>query len=119
MTLAITGYLRGMLTIALAVGMLLSANSRSVTHDFTELAKIVAEHHAEIAEHGHAHEDIIDLMHAYHDHIHEIADHDHNIAFLPPRDPSGFIMPTSTSWMMAPSAMADRRDYGLERPPRV
>ena len=48
MTGHITGYLRGLLTIALAVGMLLSANSRSVTHDFTELAKIVAEHHAEI-----------------------------------------------------------------------
>ena len=46
MTRAIAGYLRGLLTIALVVGMLLSANSRSVTHDFTELAKIVAEHHA-------------------------------------------------------------------------
>jgi hypothetical protein len=119
MTGHITGYLRGLLTIALAVGMLLSANSRSVTHDFNELAKIVAEHHAEIEEHGHAHQDIVDLMHAYHGHSHEVADHDHNIAFLPPRDPSGPIMLTSTSWTMAPSAMAGRRDYGLERPPRV
>jgi len=119
MTGHITGYLRGLLTIALAVGMLLSANSRSVTHDFTELAKIVAEHHAEIKEHGHAHEDIVDLMHAYHGHSHEIADHDHNIAFLPPREPAGFVMPTSTSWMMAHSAMPDCRDYGLDRPPRV
>ena len=119
MARAITGYLRGLLTTALAVCMLLSANSRSVTHDFTELAKIVADHHAEIEEHGHAHEDIVDLMHAYHGHSHEVSDHDHNIAFLPPREPSGSIRPTSTSWTMAPSAMADRRDYGLERPPRV
>ncbi len=119
MTRAITGYLRGVLTIALVVGMILSANSRSVTHDFTELAKIVAEHEAEIEEHGHAHEDIIDLMHAYHGHSHEIADHDHNIAFLPPRECAGSIMPTSTSWAMANNLMSDRRDYGLDRPPRV
>lgn len=119
MTRAITVYLRGLLTIALAVAIPLSADSRSVTHDFNELAKIVAEHHAEIEVHGHAHEDIIDLMHAYHGHSHEIADHDHNIAFLPPREPAGSIMPTSTSWMMAHSEMRDRRDYGLDRPPRV
>jgi hypothetical protein len=119
MTRRITEYLRGLLTFALTVGMLLSANSRSVSHDFKELAKIVAEHHAEIQEHGHAHEDIVDVMHAYHGHSHEIADHDHNIAFLSPRDPSGSIMPTRKSWAMANSAMPDRRDFGLDRPPRV
>lgn len=51
--------------IALAVGLVLSANSRLVAHDFSELAKIVADHHDEISEHGHAHEDIVDVMHAY------------------------------------------------------
>lgn len=115
----ITGYLRGLLPIALAMGMVLSANSRSVTHDFTDLAKIVAEHHAEIEEHGHAHEDIVDLMHAYHGHSHEIADHDHNIAFLPPRDAMGIPLPTSTGWVMADHGLPDRRDYGLDRPPQV
>lgn len=119
MTRQITGCLKGLLTIALAVGMLFSANSRSVTHDFTELAKIVAEHHAEIEEHGHAHEDIVDLMHAYHGHSHEVADHDHNIAYLPPRDPSNSMMPTSKTWAMANSVMPDRRHFGLDRPPRV
>ena len=119
MTRRITGYLKGLLTIALAVGMVLSANSRSVTHDFTEFAKIVAEHCAEIEEHGHAHEDIVDLMHAYHGHSHEVADHDHNIAFLPPRDAVSTPMPTSTRWAMADHGLPDRRDYGLDRPPRV
>ena len=104
MTGWIMAYLRLMLTIGLAVGMLFSANSRSVIPDFTELAQIIAEHYAEIEEHGHRH---------------EITDHDHNIAFLPQPDPSGSIMLTSTSWVMANSAMADRRDYGLDRPPRV
>jgi len=116
---AITGYLKGLLTIVLAIGTLASANSRSVTHDFTELAKIVAEHHAEIEEHGHAHEDIVDLLHAYHGHSHEVADHDHNIAFLPPRDAMSTPMPTSASWAMAHSAMPDRGYFGLDRPPRV
>ena len=119
MTRRITGYLRGMLTITLAVAMILSANSRSVTHDFTELAKIVAEHHAEVEEHGHAHEDIVDVMHAYHGHSHEVADHDHNIAFLPPRSAVNTHMPTRTSWAMSNSAMPDRRDHGVDRPPRV
>lgn len=104
MTGWIMAYLRLMLTIGLAVGMLFYADSCSVTPDFTELTQIIAEHHAEIEEHGQSH---------------EITDHDHNIAFLPQPDPSGSIMLTSTSWVMANSAMADRRDYGLDRPPRV
>jgi hypothetical protein len=59
------------------------------------------------------------VMHAYHGHSHEVADHDHNIAYLPPREPSDFILPTSTRWAMAHSVKPDRRDYGLDRPPRV
>ncbi len=103
--------------MALAVGMILSANSRSITHDFTELAKIVSEHHAEIEEHGHAHEDIVDLMHAYHGHSHEVADHDHNLAFLPPRDVMSTPMPTSTGWAIAHDGLPDHRHYSLDRPP--
>ena len=108
-----------MLTIALTVGMILSANPSSVTHDFTELAKIVAEHHAEIEEHGHSHEDIIDVVHAYYGHSHEIADHDHNVAFLSQRDAVSTAMPSSRIWAMSDSTMPDRQDYGLDRPPRV
>ncbi|WP_299030615.1 hypothetical protein [uncultured Sulfitobacter sp.] len=112
-------YLRGYLVIALAVGLVLSANSRLVAHDFSELAKIVADHHDEITEHGHAHEDIVDVMHAYLAHSHEIADHDHNIAFLPPRDAMSETIPSSTIAALSDSGMRGRRDYGLDRPPRV
>lgn len=115
----ITGYLRGILAVALVVGIVLSANARSVTHDLGALAKIVADHQAEIEEHGHAHEDIVDLIHAYQGHSHEIADHDHNIAFLPTRDVIAAPLPTSTSWALAQYGMPDRRDHGLDRPPRV
>ncbi len=58
--------LKAVLTIALVMGMILSSISRMVSHDIIELAKIVPEHSAETSDHGHAHEDIIDVMHAYH-----------------------------------------------------
>ncbi|MFT6121241.1 MAG: hypothetical protein ACJAXK_003202 [Yoonia sp.] len=115
----VTGYLRIVLTIALAVGMIASSNSRMVSHDITELAKIVTKHHAEIADHGHAHEDIVDIVHAYHGHAHDVADHDHNIAFLPPRTSSGLVLPKRANWALASYAMPDRRGFDLDRPPRV
>lgn len=115
----ITAYMRVLLAVVLAVGIIVSANSRSVTHDFTELAKIVSEHHAEIEEHGHAHEDLTDLMHAFHGHHHEINDHDHNIAFLPPRAATDATFPNSTGLAMPDYGRPDRIEYGLDRPPRV
>lgn len=120
MTRKIAAYIRGMLAVILTAGIVLSANDRSVTHDLTALAKIVADHQAEIEEHGHAHEDIVDLMmHAYLGHGHEITDHDNNIAFLPPREAVAEPLRTSASWKLAHNGMLDRRDHGLDRPPRV
>ncbi|OAN79208.1 hypothetical protein A8B78_12950 [Jannaschia sp. EhC01] len=107
------------LVITLAVGVALSANVRIVAHDLTGLSQIVAEHQAEIEDHGHAHEDIVDLMHAYHGHSHDVKDHDHNIAFLPPRQGTTFDVPTTEGWASARYTMPDRRDFGLDRPPRV
>jgi hypothetical protein len=108
-----------MLAVALAVGIVLSANARSVTHELTVFAKIVAQHQAEIEDHGHAHEDIVDLMHVYLDHGHEVTDHDHTTAFLPMRNVMAEPLPTSARWKMTPGGMPDRRDHGWERPPRV
>lgn len=110
---------RVLLTITLAVGVVLSANSRFVAHDLIALVQIVAEHHEEIESHGHAHEDIVDLMHAYYGHSHDVLDHDHNVAFLPPSPGSAVDVRISEAWAPALYAMPDRRDYGLDRPPRV
>tara|TARA_R100000322_G_C5388502_1_gene178014 strand:+ start:294 stop:491 length:198 start_codon:yes stop_codon:yes gene_type:complete len=52
----ITYFLRAVLTIALAVGMILSFNSRMISHDLTNLTPIAVDHQAEIGEHGHAHD---------------------------------------------------------------
>lgn len=111
--------LKAVLTIALVMGMISSSNSRMVSHDIIELAKIVAEHRAEISDHGHAHEDIVDVMHAYHRHAHDVADHDHNIAYLSPRRSSNIALPTRMNWALTSDAMSDRRDFDLDRPPRV
>jgi hypothetical protein len=115
----ITGYLKAVLAIALIAGVILSANSRTESYDITQLAEIVAAHHAEIEEHGHVHEAVIDVMHAYLEHAHDVADHDHNIAFLPPRASTTILPTMRTSWTLAGYAMPDRKDFDLDRPPRL
>jgi hypothetical protein len=112
-------FVRGLLTIFLMAGIISSANVRDVAHDPMELSQILADHHAEVEHHGHAHEDIIDLLHAYHGHAHQLLDHDHNVMSLPPRSDMSMVMPASLKRPMANFAMLTRRDFGLERPPRV
>ncbi len=109
------------MTIALALGIILSSNTRLVSHDVTDLAKIVAGHNADLEDHGHDHgdKDIVDVMHAYLDHAHEMLEHDHNIAFLPPRRSTGFIAPVRANWSLTEIAMSDRRAFDLDRPPRA
>ena len=119
-----TIFLRYAMTIALALGVVLSSDARLVSHDVTDLAKIVAGHNADFKgsqDHGHDHEDkdIVDVMHAYLGHAHEMVDHDHNIAFLAPRHSTGFIAPARTSRSLTKIAMLDRRAFDLDRPPRA
>jgi hypothetical protein len=112
-------FLRVALTIALTVGMLASSNERAASHEVFELARIIADHQNETMEHGHAHEDIVDLMHAYDGHAKDLADHDHNIAFLPPSAPPGISSPLPATRTFAGHAMPDRNDFDLDRPPRA
>ncbi len=94
-----------MLTVVLAVSMLLVSNARIAAHDMSELTQIVTDHQTEIAEHGHAHG-------------HDVADHDHNVAFLPDRKASGTMMPTRSNWRIANSALPSHSIADLDRPPR-
>lgn len=107
-----------MLTVALAVAMLLASNARIASHDLPELAQIVADHKIEIVDHGHAHDDVVNVVHAYHGHGHDVADHDHNVAFLPDRKASGTMMPSRSNWRIANSALPGRTIFDLDRPPR-
>lgn len=106
------------LIIALAVGIVKTSNAHSLPHDPAELAKIISQHHTQTEDHGHAHDDMVDLIHAFHGHAHEMADHDHNIAFLLPRRGTSFIAHAQTQWVMMQIAMSGRRAFDLDKPPR-
>lgn len=107
-----------MLVATLAVAFLLASNARIVSHDLPDLQQIVAEHQNEISEHGHAHEDVVDVVHAYHGHGHDGADHDHNVAFLPDRKATDTLMPVRSTWIVANNALPGRSIFDLDRPPR-
>jgi hypothetical protein len=111
-------HVRLMLTVVLAVSMLLVSNARIAAHDMSELTQIVTDHQTEIAEHGHAHEEVVSVLDAYHGHGHDVADHDHNVAFLPDRKASGTMMPTRSNWRIANSALPSHSIADLDRPPR-
>ena len=115
----VNSVLRFALTIALAVGIMLSSNAQSELQEFAEVAELLAEHQAEIDDHGHSHDDIVDILHIFQGHAHEMADHDHNTAFLPPRRSAGIIAPSSANWSLTEIAASDRSAYDLDRPPRV
>jgi ABC-type Zn2+ transport system substrate-binding protein/surface adhesin len=115
----VNSVLRFALTIALAVGIMLSSNAQSELQEFAEVAELLAEHQAEIDDHGHSHDDIVDILHIFQGHAHEMADHDHNTAFLPPRRSAGIIAPSSANWSLTETAASDRSAYDLDRPPRV
>ncbi|WP_439150421.1 hypothetical protein [Sulfitobacter sp.] len=113
-----TSFLRFALAIALAVGIMLSSNAQSQSHDLAQIATIMAEHQSEIEDHGHAHADVVDILHAYEGHANEMADHDHNTAFLPPRRSAGLNLPTRRPWHLTQTALSDLRESDLDRPPR-
>lgn len=112
--------MRFAVTIALAVGMVLSSNAQSQSHDLTRVAEIITEHQQpEIEDHGHVHDDSVDVRHAYLGHAHEMADHDPTIAFLPPRRGTGFIASARLNRSLTDIAIPNPRAFDLDRPPRV
>lgn len=116
------GYLPGLLAITLMAGVVASAGMRGVAHEPVDLLQILADHKAEIARHGHAHEDIHDLMHRHHahdGHAHEFSDHDHNVMFMPPRMDATVAIALHVDRSMANEAMVSLRSFNLDRPPRV
>jgi len=114
-----TSLLRFALTIVLALGIVLSSDVQSKAHDLGKMVKIMAAHQAESDDHGHAHDDIVDLMHILQGHSHEMADHDHTTSYLPPRAATGEALPDRTRLAMADDATRGRAEYGLDRPPRL
>lgn len=114
-----TSFLRFALTIALAMAFMLSSEAQSKSYDLVKIAEIMAGHQGDIEDHGHSHDDIVDIMHVFQSHAHEMAEHEHITSFLLPSEATSAILPTRIRLIMADNAMPGRRDYGLDRPPRV
>lgn len=111
-------FLRYALVLILAIGIVMASGSKILSHNPADLMQIVTDHQIEAADHGHTHEDIVDIMHAYDGHAHDIADHDHSPALLPARRGASALAPVRRSWPMVQLAASGRKPIGLERPPR-
>ncbi len=106
------------LTFALAMGILLSANARIASHNPPDLAQIATQQQTSIEDHGHDHDDLVDVADAYHGHPHDMVDHDHTVAVLPQRREVDYLAAASTDWIMIASNLPDHTPIDFDRPPR-
>lgn len=109
---------RYLLISVFVFGSTLSGNARLASHIPVNLTEIVAQHQVEMDDHGHSHEDSVDVSHAYHGHAHDVADHDHNPAFVMQRRGANSLVPKQVKWPVTQVAILDRRVFELDRPPR-
>ncbi len=111
------------LAVAMAFGSLLPHAKRSPSHDPIALAAVEAERHAqleaEIAEHGHGHDDGEDREQvAGHSHGHNPADHSHETPTTPPGNAPVVPAPVRILVPMTPQSAHPGATYRLERPPK-
>jgi hypothetical protein len=111
-------FLRYALVLILAVGIVMASGSKILSHNPADLMQIVTDHQIEAVDQGHAHEDIVDIVHAYDGHAHDIADHDHSPALLPAWRGASALDAARRGWPMVQLAASGRKPIGLERPPR-
>ncbi len=115
-------FLRYMLAASLMLALVLSPNAWTASHKPDAAAAAAAQYQADIAAHGHSHADPVDLAaylsHIFHGHAHDVADHDHNTAFLPPRAATVSPRPDGARRALASTCMKQGHAFDLERPPR-
>lgn len=71
-----------------------------------------------IAEHGHSHGYIEDMLWAMHGHDHDESDHDHSFVTLISAI-HNFFMPTYNDWRHPPTKNISSPDFLIEHPPRA
>jgi hypothetical protein len=116
--------LRVVIACAMAVSLLFAPTGGSSSHDPFALAEIEAKRHlelaAEIAEHGHSHDDGWDSeSEPGHLHGHNAADHLHDTPACPPTM-TALIVRTGDPWRIGaiPQSLPVRV-FELDRPPRA
>lgn len=116
--------LRVTIACAMALSLLLAPTGSSSSHDAFAIAKAEAERHlelaAEIAEHGHSHDDGWDSERVPgHLHGHNAADHLHDTPSHPPCI-TALIVRTANSWRISAFPESLRSHvFELYRPPRA
>lgn len=99
--------IRSALAVMLVIALFMSPNAQSLSHDPIALA---------VAEHGHLHDDLGAIPHALHGH--DVMDHDHTVAFLPPRETPKTTDTKDAPWRMAAVRLGQAAAFDLDRPPR-
>lgn len=115
-------FVRYVLAASLMLALVLSPNAWSLSHNPDADAQV----QADIAAHGHSHEDPADmgadmgadLSRIFHGHAHDVTDHDHNTAALVPRSAASMPLADRSRWALAPVRLKPGHAAGLERPPR-
>ena len=72
-----------------------------------------------VADHGHSHGFEEDLYWAMHGHSHDVADHDHNQAFLSKAPRTAPIASISEIWLSISAFSGPSRQFRIDRPPRA
>lgn len=90
----------------------------SLTHA-PSMFETVQDHLEMIADHGHSHGFEEDLYWAMHGHSDDMADHDHNQAFLTPSRSSETSAEFSEPWLRIASTSGPTRQFRIDRPPRA
>jgi hypothetical protein len=94
----------------------------SVTPSFTHAPKVfetIQDHLEMVADHGHSHGLEEDLYWVMHGHSHDVADHDHSLAFLLSGYKALDDPLAEDSWRTTLSTHGPSRQFRIDRPPRV
>ena len=104
----------GLLCLSLAIWSLVPTFSHAPS-----VLKTIQDHLEMVEDHGHSHGFEEDLIWALHGHSHDMADHDHNQAFLLIAQNTEANPEPRETWRMMPSATGPSRQFRIDRPPRA
>jgi len=109
---------RRLLALLTCLALVLWSFMPSFSHAPT-VFETVQDHLEMVEDHGHSHGFEEDLYWAMHGHSHEVADHDHNQAFLTINRGSVPSSEFSETWLQTSSSDGPSPKFRIDRPPRA
>ena len=89
------------------------------SHHSQKIAATVVDHIEMIADHGHSHGFLEDLIMAANGHNPDVPEHDHSQVFLLPGQKLTVLQVNNEAWLPFPMVLRDDLRFGLDRPPRA